>query len=34
MINELNKLQKDFIWNGTNPKIKKSTLCNNYENKG
>ena len=34
IINELNKIQKDFIWNGSNPKIKHSTLCNKYENGG
>ena len=32
--NELNKMQKEFIWNGNNPKIKHSTLCNKYENGG
>ena len=25
IINELNKIQKEFIWNGNNPKIKHST---------
>ena len=30
--NELNKIQKASIWNGNNPKIKYSTLCNKYEN--
>ena len=34
IINELNKIQKQFIWNGNNPKIKHSTLCNKYENGG
>ena len=34
IINELNKTQKEFIWNGSNPKIKHSTLCNKYENGG
>ena len=34
IINELNKIQKEFIWNGNNPKIKHSTLCNKYENGG
>ena len=34
IINELNKIQKEFIWNGSNPKIKHSTLCNKYENGG
>ena len=30
----INKIQKEFIWNGSNPKIKHSTLCNRYENGG
>ena len=34
IINELNKIQKEFIWNGNNPKIKHSTLCNKYKNGG
>ena len=34
IINELNKIEKEFIWNGSNPKIKHSTLCNKYENGG
>ena len=34
IINELNKTQKEFIWNGSNPKIKHSTLCNKHENGG
>ena len=34
IINELNKMQKEFIWKGSNPKIKHSTLCNKYENGG
>ena len=34
IINELNKMEKEFIWNGNNPKIKHSTLCNKYENGG
>ena len=34
IINELNKIQKEFIWNGRNPKIKHATLCNKYENGG
>ena len=34
IINELNKIQKEFIWNGRNPKIKHSTLRNKYENGG
>ena len=31
IINELNKRQKEFIWNEKSPKIKHSTLCNKYE---
>ena len=34
IINKLNKIQKEFIWNGNNPKINHSTLCNKYENGG
>ena len=34
MINKLNKIQKEFIWNGKNPKIKHSTLFNKYEKGG
>ena len=30
-INLLTKIQKEFIWKGKNPKIKHSTLCNDYE---
>ena len=32
IIDQLNKTQKNFIWNGLNPKIKNSTIHNNYEN--
>ena len=32
IINELNKIQKEFIWNGNSPKIKHSTFCNKYGN--
>ena len=31
---QLNKTQNNFIWNGLNPKIKKLTINNNYENGG
>ena len=31
-IKELNKIQKEFIWKNKNPKIKHTTLCNNYDN--
>ena len=34
IIKELKKIQKEFIWNGSNSKIKHSTLCNKYENGG
>ena len=33
-IKELNKIQKEFIWKNKNPKIKHTTLCNNYDNGG
>ena len=32
IISELNKIQKKFVWNGNNPKIKHFTLCYKYEN--
>ena len=31
---ELNKIQKEFIWKNKNPKMKYTTLCNNYDNGG
>ena len=34
IINELSKMQKEIIWNGSNPKIKHSTLSNKYKNGG
>ena len=34
IIDQLNKTQKNFIWNGLNPKIKNATINNNYENGG
>ena len=34
IINELNKILKEFIWNENNPKIKNTTLRNKYENGG
>ena len=34
IIDQLNKIQKDFIWNRKYPKIKHSTLCNTHENGG
>ena len=34
IIDQLNKTQKNFIWKGLNPKIKNSTINNNYQNGG
>ena len=34
IINELNKIQEEFIWNGGNLKTKRITLRNKYENGG
>ena len=34
IIDQLNKTQKNFIWNRLNPKIQISTNCNNYKNGG
>ena len=34
IIDQLNKIQKDFIWNQKHPKIRHSTLYNTYENGG
>ena len=34
IIDQLNKTQKNMIWNGLNPKIKNSSINNNYENDG
>ena len=34
IIDQLNKTPKNFVWNGLNPKIKNSTINNNYENDG
>ena len=34
IIDQLNKTQKNFIWNRLNPKIENSTINNNYENVG
>ena len=34
IIQELSKIQKEFIWKTRNPKIKHDTLCKNYENGG
>ena len=32
IIDQLDKFQKDFIWNQKHPKIKHSTVRNTYEN--
>ena len=34
IINQLKNIQKNFIWNRKNPKIKHSTLSNSYKNGG
>ena len=34
IINKIESLQKDFVWNGKNPKIKHSTLISDYEDGG
>ena len=34
IIDHLVKIQKDFIWERKKPKIKHTTLCNNYGNGG
>ena len=34
IIDELDKIQKNFIWNGKHPKIRHSTLYNTHENGG
>ena len=31
---ELNKIQKELIWKNKSPKIRRTTLCNNYNNGG
>ena len=33
-MDQLNKKEKNFIWNGFNPKIKNSTIKNYYKNSG
>ena len=32
IIDKLNKIRKNYIWNGLNRKIKNSAINNNYEN--
>ena len=34
IVNDLCKLQKEFLWGSSKPKIKHETLCSNYENGG
>ena len=34
IIDQLNKIQKDFIWKQNTPKKRHSTLCNTYKNGG
>ena len=34
IVNKLENLQKDFIWNGKTPKVKHTTLISNYEDGG
>ena len=34
IINELYKLQKEFLWGNSKPKIKHETLCNSYDDGG
>ena len=34
IIQNLNKIQKEFIWKTCSPKLKHDTLCKNYENGG
>ena len=31
ILNELEKIQKTFLWENSTPKIKRKTLCNDYE---
>ena len=34
IVNELEKMQKAFLWKNSFPKIKHETLCNDYEGRG
>ena len=34
IVNELEKMQKTFLWKNSSPKIKHETLCNNYKGGG
>ena len=31
IINSIEKMQKEFLWNGKRPKIKDQNICSNYE---
>ena len=31
IINSIEKMQKEFLWNGKRPKIKHHNICSNYE---
>ena len=31
IVNELEKIQKSFLWNNSTPKIKHETVCNDYK---
>ena len=34
LLEEMQKILKDFIWNNQNPKIKHESLCNSFEEGG
>ena len=34
VIKALETIQKSFLWNNSNPKIKNKTFCKEYENRG
>ena len=34
LIDEMQKILKDFLWNNQNPKIKHESLCNSFEEGG
>ena len=34
VVNELEKIQKDFLWKNYSPKIKHETFCNEYKGGG
>ena len=33
-VNELERIQKTFLWKDSSPKIKHETLCNDYKGRG